>query len=64
MVPDSVQGRKIMRASPSMTDWLEARAALPGLLSEIAFGDAPPRPSIERAALALTDPAIRHRRRR
>jgi len=53
-----------MSASPSMTDWLDARASLPGLLSEIAFGDAPPQATIERATMALTTRGLRNRRRR
>lgn len=42
-----------MRTSNSIMDWMEARAALPSLLSDIAFGSGPVAASASRAAAAL-----------
>lgn len=42
-----------MRANTSMTDWIDAKASLPRLLSEIAFGDQPAQEAVRGASLAL-----------
>lgn len=42
-----------MRTSNSIMDWMEARAALPSLLSDIAFGSGPVATSASRAAATL-----------
>lgn len=53
----------IMATNPSVTDWIEARASLPRLLSEVAFGDSPCREVAAKAAEALAVPAPAWRRR-
>jgi hypothetical protein len=42
-----------MRTTNSIMDWMDARASLPSLLSDIAFGSGPVAASASRAAAAL-----------